>query len=271
MITRAEIPRSQATSASRSPSRDVLAADGRYRASMIDRPLITVAHRAGNNVADLRAALDAPVDLVEADVHLYLGALEVRHRKAIGRHLFWEMWTEVNRRRNLVIPELTDVLAAAGGDPRLMLDLKGPSHAVAPRVAAVLREAAPDVPVAVCTKQWRMLDAFDADPHVRRVLSASNSLQLNRLRARLRRRPAYGVSVRRQLLTPAIVTELRRTTDMVLVWPVDTEAALEHARRLGVTGVISKNLAMLRRLAAERNPVPAIQRPAAVTAEHVSP
>jgi hypothetical protein len=79
------------------------------------------------------------------------------------------------------------------------------------------------------------------------------------------------VSVRRQLLTPAIVTELRRTTDMVLVWPVDTEAALEHARRLGVTGVISKNLAMLRRLAAGRNPVPAIQRPAAVTAEHVSP
>jgi hypothetical protein len=45
-----------------------------------------------------------------------------------------------------------------------------------------------------------------------------------------------------------------------MVWPVDTEAALDHARRLGATGVISKNLPMLRRLVAAQEPaaVPAI-------------
>jgi glycerophosphoryl diester phosphodiesterase len=219
---------------------------------MDDRPLLAVAHRAGNNLADLRAALAAGVDLVEADVHLYRGALEVRHRKAVGPHLYWEQWTEINWRRSLVVPELREVLAVAAGDPRLMLDLKGPSLAVAPQVAALLREYAPDIATAVCTKQWRMLDAFAGDPHIGRVLSASDPLQLTRLRARLRRQRAYGVSIRLSLLTPAVVAELRRSTDLILAWPVDSEAALARARLVGVTGVISKNLPLLRRLVAER-------------------
>jgi glycerophosphoryl diester phosphodiesterase len=215
-------------------------------------PILAVAHRAGNRLADLRAALDAGVDLVEADVHLFREALEVRHCKAIGRHLFWERWWEVGLRRNAATPELADVLAAAAGDPRLMLDLKGPTLGVAPQVAAALRRHAPGVPVTVCTKQWRMLDAFAGDGHVRRVFSASDPLQLARLRALLRRGPAFGVSIRRTLLTPRIVAELRQRTKVVMVWPVDTEAEFDHAQRLGVGGVISKNLDLLSRVVAAR-------------------
>jgi glycerophosphoryl diester phosphodiesterase len=215
--------------------------------------MLTVAHRAGNTAADLRAALDAGVDVVEADIHLYRGALEVRHRMAVGRHLFWERWGELNRRRSIVLPEFVDLLSAVGNRPQqLMLDLKGPAIAVAPKVAAELSRAAPDLTVTVCTKQWRMFDAFDGSPQVKRVYSASDPMQLSRLRARLRRSSAFGVSIRRQLLNPAVVRELRQATDLVMVWPVDTDAALEHARRLGATGVISKNLPMLRRLAAAR-------------------
>ena len=221
---------------------------------MDDRPLLAVAHRAGNNVADLRAALAAGVDLIEADVHLYRDALEVRHRKAIGPHLYWEPWNEVDRRRDLVVPELREILAVAAGDPRLMLDLKGPSLAVAPRVAEALRAHAPGVPVAVCTKQWRMLDAFAGDPNVGRVLSAGDPVQLARLRARLRRERVHGVSIRLRLLTPSVVRELRRGTDLVLAWPVDSEDALARAEGVGVTGVISKNLPMLTRLVARREP-----------------
>jgi glycerophosphoryl diester phosphodiesterase len=219
---------------------------------MDDRPMLAVAHRSGNNLADLRAALRSGVDLVEADVHLYRGALEVRHRKAIGRHLYYEKWTELNRRRDIVVPELSDLLATAAGDPRLMLDLKGPGLGVAPRVAETLRSLAPRVPTAVCTKQWSMLDAFAEDANVRCVLSASDPLQLLRLRARLRGRRAYGVSIRLRLLTAPIVAELRRSTDVVLAWPVDSEAALQRARRIGVTGVISKDLPMLTRLVRQR-------------------
>lgn len=219
---------------------------------MTGQPLFVVAHRAGNNPADLRAALAAGVDLVEADVHLFRGALEIRHSKAVGRHLLWEQWRDLTRRRDVAVPGLADILAAAAEDPRLMLDLKGPFPAIAPRVAAALRESAPRMAVTVCAKQWRMLDAFDDQPHIRRLYSASNRLQLARLRALVRRHPVHGVSVRRELLTPAVVADLRQHTSLVMVWPVDTEAALDQARTLDVTGIISKNLPLLRRLVAAR-------------------
>ena len=223
----------------------------------IDRPMLAIAHRAGNSLADLRTALDAGVDLVEADVHLYRDALEVRHCKAIGRHLYWDRWCALALRRNHSLPVLDEVLAVAGGDPRLMLDLKGPSLGVAPRVAALLRRAAPGVPVTVCTKQWRMLDAFEADAHVRRVFSANDPLQLARLRARLRRRPAFGVSLRLGLLSPEVVAEIKRRVQVVMTWSVETEAELGAALRLGVTGVISNNLDLLNRIVTARRPDPA--------------
>ena len=98
----------------------------------------------------------------------------------------------------------------------------------------------------------------DRDPHVRMVLSVGRLRQLRRLRALLRarpvswpgRRPAFAVCVRRPLLTPAVVAELRSGAGRVVTWPVDTSAELADARRLGVSGVISKNLTLLRELVA---------------------
>jgi glycerophosphoryl diester phosphodiesterase len=211
--------------------------------------MLAVAHRAGNTIAGLRAALDAGVDLVEADIHLYRGALEVRHSRALGPRLYWDRTTGMTWRRDVAEPELEEVLAVAGGDPRLMLDLKGPSLGVAGRVAETLRERRPGVPVVVCTKQWRMLDAFAGDANVRRILSAASPRQLSRLRARLRRERAHGVSIRLRLLTPEIVAELRGSTDLIMAWPVDTEPALDRSVELGVTGVISQNMALLGRVA----------------------
>ncbi|WP_203817061.1 glycerophosphodiester phosphodiesterase [Paractinoplanes ferrugineus] len=212
--------------------------------------MLTVAHRGGNSVAGLTAALAAGVDLVEADVQLYRGALEVRHSRTVGPRLLWDRNGGLTRRGE--VPELVRILDVAAGDRRLLLDLKGRSSGVAERVAATLRERAPGVPVAVCTKQWAMLDAFAAEPHVRRIFSAATAAQLGRLRARMREAPVDGVSIRLRLLTPAVVDELRRSTDLVLAWSVDSGAELAGARRLGVTGVISKSLPLLREVIRRR-------------------
>jgi hypothetical protein len=242
---------------------------------MTAAPLLTVAHRAGNRPDTLREALDAGVDLVEADVHRFRRALEVRHWKTLGPRLFWERW-ELATRRAVAPPDLTEILAAAHdgardgahdgdrtqdpggdrGDARLLLDLKGVHPGLAPAVAACLRDAAPGVPVAVCTQHWWMVAAFAADPQVRVILSAGSRLGVRRLRARLARRrdrpPVFGVSVHLRLLTPALVADLRRAAGHVLTWPVDTPAALAAARRLGVSGVTSKSLPLLREVAAAR-------------------
>jgi len=214
-----------------------------------DQPLLAVAHRAGNNLADLRAAVAAGVDLIEADVHLFGGVLELRHAKALGRRHLWEPWRELTHRRDVDVARL-DVLLAAAGPAHLMLDLKGPYRTLAPRVATVLREWAPRVPVTVCSRHWGMLDAFADQPHIRRVHSAGSRRQLARLGVLAARRPVAGMSIRLDLLTAPVVADLRRHTDLIMAWPVDTEDALRRARAVGATGIISKNLSLLQSLAA---------------------
>src|SRR5262249_4118255 len=119
--------------------------------------LITVAHRGGNRLVDLRAALASGVDLVEADVHLVGGVLEVR------RGVFAATRQGMRHQRGAGgALTLDEVLSAASSGPGVLLDLKGPSLRVAAKVAALLREQFPGLPVAVCTKQWRMFDAFAA-------------------------------------------------------------------------------------------------------------
>jgi glycerophosphoryl diester phosphodiesterase len=214
--------------------------------------MLTIAHRAGNGLATLCAALAAGVDLVEADVHEYRRRLEIRHRKWLGPTMLWDRG-ELVRRRAVDVPLLPAVLAAAGPEHagRLMLDLKGVHPGLAPAVAAELRAAVPGAPVVICTQHWWMLRAFAPDPHVRLVLSAGSRRGLARLRARLARSApraaaqGFGVSVRRDLLTPPAVAALRDAVEHVLTWPVDTDDDLADARRLGVTGVIGKNLPLL--------------------------
>lgn len=204
--------------------------------------LLTVAHRSGNSVAAMRVALDAGVDLVEADVHVHGAALEVRHEKTLGPAHLWDTWS-LHRRADLDLLQLADLVAGTAGEPRLMLDLKGVHRGLAPGVAEVLRAHDPQAAFVVCGKHWWVLDQF-AEP-VRQVLSASNRVALTRLRRRLARRRAYGVSVHLRLLTPEVVAGLRARTDVVMTWPVDSSAALDRARAVGVDAVISKDLALL--------------------------
>jgi glycerophosphoryl diester phosphodiesterase len=211
--------------------------------------VLAIAHRSGNTVAGLREALDLGVDLVEADVHAHRGVLEMRHHKNLGSRHLWDKW-ELIARRDFLQVELSELLDELGDDPRLMIDLKGRGPGLASAVSEQLRARAPDVPFTVCTKEWSTLDAFG--PGVRRVLSVANRRSLVQLRGWLAREPAYGVSVRLRLLTPAIMAELRERTEVVMAWSVDTPEALAHARRLGVGGIISKDLALLAGVIADR-------------------
>ena len=75
-----------------------------------------VAHRAGNDLAQLRAAEEIGLDLVEADIRLFRGRLEVRHLKTLGPiPVLWDRW----RLANPFAPrlQLDELLAAIGPEP----------------------------------------------------------------------------------------------------------------------------------------------------------
>ena len=217
---------------------------------MARRPdrLLAIAHRSGNTLDGLREALDLGVDLVECDVHAHRGVLEVRHHKNLGPAHLWDKW-ELVRRAAFVKFELDELLRALGDDPRLMIDLKGADRRLSPAVAEVVRDHGPQIPFTVCTKHWWMLDDFDQP--VRKVLSASNRMTIARLLRRLAKEPVFGVSVRLSLLTPELVARLRARTQVVMAWSVDTPRELAMAHRVGVDGVISKDLDLLMRVLKE--------------------
>lgn len=195
-----------------------------------------VAHRAGNDPARARAFPPGVVDVIEADVHLHRGRLEVRHAKRIWfLPILWDRWYLANP---FAPPLLLDTVLESL-DPRvtLMVDLKGITPGLGRAVRTLVdRHATPEL--IVSARVWRHLRHFRDRPGTLLLRSAGNRRELRRLL----RQPAGtwdGVSVHRELLTPAVVARLRTRAREVWTWPVNTPAAAREVAALGVTGVIS--------------------------------
>jgi glycerophosphoryl diester phosphodiesterase len=202
---------------------------------------LTVAHRAGNDLARMAEAERRGVDVVEADVHLFHGRLEVRHLKSVGPLPFlWDRWEVAPPWRRPL--GLDAVLESADPRTHLMLDLKGFSRRIAVALEAYLGAAAPSRSLTLCARHWPLLAPFRDSGH-RVVLSAGNRAQL---RALVRRGGGVdGVSVHAALLGSAVVARLRETTDLVMSWPVNTSERMSRLAAWGVNAFISDEWAAL--------------------------
>jgi hypothetical protein len=202
-----------------------------------------VAHRAANRLADLERAASEDVAMVEGDVHLFWGRLEVRHLKTIGPiPILWDRWFLVNPFMPRLL--LDRLLSHAGGDIHLMLDLKGMRAAVGDAVRRVLL-ASPGYSITVCSRNWRALARLGAVPDVRVVHSAGSRRQLRALLRRFGPGDLEGVSVHADLLTPAIVRQLRDRAATVMSWPIDTRERADVLAGWGVQGFITTHPEML--------------------------
>ena len=217
--------------------------------------LLAIAHRAGNDLAALRTAVGLGVDVLEADVHVRAGRLEVRHSKHLRPlPVLWDRGAAGLELTRTSVPqlELAAVLAALDGTTAVMLDLKGPGR-VGARVAELVHAEAPSAPVIACSRWWPGLEALTALPWVRPVLTARTPLELRRLQRRLTAgRPPYGVSLHRSLLAPAVVAGLRDRVEVVMSWGVNDLGVLAEVTDLGVNGIISDEAEVLRSVLARR-------------------
>lgn len=202
-----------------------------------------VAHRAGNGLAMLRRAEALRPRLIEADLHLHAGRIEVRHLKTLGPiPVLWDGW-------RLAPPwtprlSLQQLLEAARPETELMLDLKGRDRRLAERVADAV-DALGGRAITVCSRAWPLLDAFSGLRGVRVVHSVGSRGQLVALRRRFADRRLAGISIHRRLLDEAIVADLRRRAELVITWPVPTPEDALLLGRWGVDGVITERFDVL--------------------------
>ena len=193
----------------------------------------------------MRAAENVPSTLVEADVRLYGGRLEVRHLKTVGPlPILWDRWQVVAPWRPRL--QLHELFAATCDETDLMLDLKGRDERLATLVLAAIEPYLGRRRFTVCARRWSMLDAFAAHP-VRRVHSVGNARQLRRLLRRFAGERIQGVSIHETLLDEESVSALRAIADVVMTWPVNQPDRARELLRLGVHGLITDDPAGISR------------------------
>ena len=210
--------------------------------------MLAVAHRAGNDLEVLHQAAVLGADVIEADVHLHRGRLEVRHEKSMGPlPWLWDKWQVFPAgKERLLLDELLDALPVG---QTVMLDLKGVGR-VGPQTLELLQTRSVQHPLWVCARWWPSSLAFVDQPWARVLLSARGRTEIARLRRRLEAgSPPYGVSVHLSMLTPDLVSEIQSYGTKVLSWPVDDDVSLSRARALGIDGAITKDLGIVKELA----------------------
>lgn len=207
-------------------------------ASTMHGPPFLVAHRAGNHLNDLRSAERLGIPLVEADVRLFAGRLEIRHEKTVGPiPILWDRWKLAAPRSPRLL--LDDLLDAAADDTELLLDLKGGDPRLAAGVARALARRG-RAAVSVCSQSWAQLEPFAHMDGVRTIHSVGGARALQALHARFADRRLDGVSIHRKLLDADVVAALHERARLVISWPVATEAEARDLAAWGVDGLITE-------------------------------
>ena len=228
---------------------------------MAERPLLAIAHRAGNHLGLLKKVEAIGADFVEADVRLHNGRIEVRHLKTL-RHvpLLYDRWKVFGRWRlgfsvapgwtnRLVLEALLTTVSPATG---ILIDLKGDDEALAPSVLDALRKSPRTGEAMICSQNWRHIEALRGESSVTPVHSIGRAAQLNSLRAL----PGFttgGISIDSALLTADVVGELHERAPLVITWAINSRTELDRVRGYGVDGVISDSLNVLRAVVTARD------------------
>ena len=208
---------------------------------------LRIAHRGGNALKRLVEAERANVDVVELDLWLHRGRLDVRHARSTGAlPLLRDGWSLRPGRAGRL--QLANILDSAQAGTRLMLDLKG-SDADLPRVAMnLMAERRPGEPYLVSSKVWDLLAPFRSLPHVLAVYSCGSLKALAEALDIARRDGLPALGAHRRHFSPQGVAELREHVPECFAWGVDDRHRARELIEWGVTGVISDNYEMLRNL-----------------------
>ena len=204
-------------------------------------PMDVVAHRAGNTVDAAHAAL-GNVDMIELDVHVLRGRVEVRHEKVLHpTRRLWEKWYLLPRgARGVPIEDVLDVVEYT---TPLMIDLKCFTR----RSALLVREVIPrEQPIVASSRSWWILEVFADRPNTRTLRSCGSAWQLWWALHRSRFDERQGVSVHERRLTPAVIAGLQERTGIVYTWGVTTTERCEELVQAGVSGMILDDYSIAR-------------------------
>ena len=205
----------------------------------------TIAHSVGNDLALLRRALEAGVDMVEADVWQHRGRLILRHdHKLPLLPILVDQWHVRLDRTHLTLDELLGILDQR---VRLFLDIKSADRSAAQAVLEALSRHRAESSTELCSKHWGVLAGLrEARPSLTPFHSVSNRWRLRAFLGLLDSSIGpLALSVRQSLLDEELVGHLQERGVHIYAWIVRQRWRAEELLRWGVHGITSDDLDLL--------------------------
>jgi len=214
------------------------------------------------------------VDLIETDVWIDGDRIAVRHERKLGPlPILFDKRPQSpgergpgrfglslgNRYIKLEISPLPlrEVVAKSKGRRGLLLDLKGAygdrEEAFAGALLELVAATGMEQEVVFCGQNWRLLKwVRRLAPHLAVHYSIDNAAQWAAFRRRQESDPVRRVCVRQSLLDESLTRDLQALgVTTVYTWTVDDLHRARELLELGVDGIISNSLELLRLLGSE--------------------
>lgn len=205
------------------------------------------AHRAGNNRAHALRAIEAGADLLETDIWLHKGRLELRHKQTLGPiPILWEKWS--------IAPgwtpryTLRELLHDAPEDILLFLDFKGEEMELGPEVLKELQRSAPGRVVAICGRNYPQLQTIADEPNILCFYSVGDDEEWPTAQELIAASDYPALSIHASLATPDRMTWINELGGVVVCWDVQSEEHMRELRELGVDGFTTDNPKLLTRI-----------------------
>jgi glycerophosphoryl diester phosphodiesterase len=202
--------------------------------------VLGVAHNAGNNVGTLTTALHDGADVIEIDV------ISARGQLVAGRDQWWP-WLA---RRLFQGPALAEAWHHAAAADITKLDLKQTDRRFLDDLVAFVAPRAKSRHVMIASRdQDALLYLHHRLPHVTLLFSVAGPGAVHQLKSDPELQKAIGgVSVFQGLVDANLVTWVDEHKLLILTWPVNDSQRLNQLVVLGVDGITTANLTILRAL-----------------------
>lgn len=210
---------------------------------------LAIAHRGGNTLDAARTALETGADMLEADIWMHNGRIEVRHMHRFGPVL-WERWRIAPGWGHQLT--LRELLEETPHDALLFLDLKGEEEALGEAVDAELERTAPGRIIAVCGRNYPQLDRLIDHPNIIVFYSVGESREWSGAWPRLEAMTYPALSLKLGLATPETAKRLHAIGATVVCWGVKAPSELATIVDLGFDGATTGNHDLIARITGAR-------------------
>jgi hypothetical protein len=231
------------------------------------RDVVRVAHAYGNNHKALHEALNADIDMIEADMWFRGNRLHLHHEHHLGwLPLLVDMKMATHKPGRFAVPigkyvvrprigtvPLDHLLKEVAGRKRLLLDVKGhykprDLEAYAQTLVRSIREHNAETWATVCGQTYSVLHRLrEIAPDLDVRYSIEQPYQWERFE-RLRREGVRRICMSYRFLSEERAGVLQAEGVDVYCWTVDRMEVAQELVRRGVDGIISNDLGLLQQL-----------------------